>query len=540
MASPAPTTFPKKDGATSPASNGADNKDTLTSKTASAPAPELQSINPYLHIYDPTTASTQAAPSSKTAHLPSLVPGVRAPAVVLIFGFMDGPLRIMTKYAAQYLARFPTSTLILHLSTGTGLLADQDERTARMRKLLPLLERAQERAESRRALRKRIRFIERNAAERSLDSTEQRRLRRLRKLQRKASVGTTASAAAASSGGEGTMGEDDFDDHDEDGDDEAAEDYLKPEERTPRGLLIHCFSDGGARNVWALLNELSSSTSPAQTLRLPPVRGHIFDCSPGYQTAGTSSLAFTMPLRKRYALWIVWLARASVWIYVRLALWWRTFVRRQPTDSERMRSALNSPQKWAWGWAPAAASLSDALDFTDVKEGAGGRHSWQLPPRLYLYSRADVLIPWEQVERHARDAARIQRTAAFSHEFIAQPELIVQEGPDGQAEGGKETKSALQAAANAGTVDPEMARWAELSAKFDSSFTRSRTPSSTTIPPTSDTTTPVEAGGVKKEVQPDSFNGVRLVRWEKAAHCDIGRHDLANYWANVDAWLAKV
>ncbi|KAK0522828.1 hypothetical protein OC834_006130 [Tilletia horrida] len=500
---------------------------------ASSTAPlQLLAVNPFLHVYDPSAGSTPSAAAEtgkkSTAHLPSLVPGVRAPAVILICGFMDGSLRIMSKYAAEYVQRrFPSSTLILQLSTGKGLFAPPEERAARMRKIVALLERAQDRAESRRALRRRIRSLERNAAERSLDSTEQRRLRRLRSLQRRRSSAQSLGAAPASSGGEDetSTGGGVLEEDDEEDEQAAEETYLKPEERTPRGLLIHTFSDGGGRNLWALLNELSANSSSTTNPRLPPVRGVIMDSSPGLQTASTSSLAFTMPMRKKYAAWIVWLARASVWIWVRFALLWRVYVRRQPTDSERMRAALNSPSKWAWGWSKAS---DFTLDFQNSKHAAEAADAWHLPPRLYLYSRADALIPWNHVERHAKDAARIQAGGGGGGK-AAEPELIVQEGEDCSS------PSALQAAAKAGTVDPETAKWAELSAKFDSSFHRERTTSLSSATATS-------AGALSEKTKQGRTppRGVRLVRWEKAPHCDIGRHDAQGYWAAVDDWLASV
>ncbi|CAD6913652.1 unnamed protein product [Tilletia controversa] len=492
------------------------NNDALTTTTANAPAPTLRAINPFLHIYDPTALPEDATTTdkSKTAHIPSLLPGVRAPAVILLFGFMDGPLRIMSKYVNQYTARFPTSTLLLQLSTSKSFFISQEERSARMRKIVQLVERAQERALARRDLRRKIREIEGTRGERSLDSEEQREVRRLKALQIKAMSGSQLNVAASGVGGESLsiskMGA--FEEG-EDGED-AEESDLAPELRTPRGLLIHSFSDGGARNLWALLNELSPSSSSSSSsssslrspnARLPPLRTLILDSSPGYQTASTSALALTIPLQKKYAAWIVFLVRAGVWAYIRVALAWRMYVRRLPTDSERMRAALNSPGKWGWGWASASAS-------SDNEEG-----QWKLPPRLYLYSRADVLIPWKQVERHARDAARIQ-----VDDTHANPERIEQES--GELE--KQEKSALQAAARAGTVDPEMAKWAELSAKFETSFSKSREGS----------TTDTGAGAVVRKEE----TGVRLVRWEKAAHCDLGRHDLLGYWRSVDAWLARV
>ncbi|KAE8218762.1 hypothetical protein CF319_g7420 [Tilletia indica] len=514
----------------------------ITATTAASPPPTtLHPINPFIHIYDPTTQHEDVI---KKAHQPSLLPGVRAPAVILVYGFMDGPMRIMSKYISQYTARFPTSTLILQLSTSKSFFATPDERTARTRKIIQLIERAQERAQSRRDLRRRIRQLERNAAERSLDVGEQRRLKKLKKLQMKAISGgqQSGSMSAASSGGEEMESVSSLRAYEEreDGED-AEENYLPAEQRTPRGLLIHSFSDGGARNLWAFLNELSSSTSTLNK-RMPPIRALVLDSSPGYQTATTSSLAMTIPMRKKYAAWIVWLARAGIWAYVRLALWWRTFVRRQPTDSERMRAALNSPQKWAWGW-PQASRDEDEDDVQD--------DVWQLPPRIYLYSRADVLIPWTQVERHAKDAARVQLSGGGGKDpSSVEPELIIQESLDlekQEQDGGKKddddeekSKSALRAASRAGKVDPETAKWAELSAKFDTSFKRERSTSSTTT--SSSKVGAASSLSTTREVlvKREKGKGVRLARWEKAPHCDLGRHDLAGYWSAVDAWLAKV
>lgn len=47
------------------------------------------------------------------------------PAAVLLQGWMDGPLRIVAKYAAVYARLFPEATIVLQLSTGKSFMSPE-------------------------------------------------------------------------------------------------------------------------------------------------------------------------------------------------------------------------------------------------------------------------------------------------------------------------------------------------------------------------------------------------------------------------------
>ncbi|GAA5911565.1 hypothetical protein JCM5296_007211 [Sporobolomyces johnsonii] len=150
-------------------------------------------------------------------------------------------------------------------------------------------------------------------------------------------------------------------------------------------ILVHVFSNGGCMTL-KRLNELLAKPTPTagtgekepllesedeQVARRLPARAVVFDSCPGGTSLQITLRAFTAPIRSR---WLKLPAMAALTlIYGATKIW--NFIRRQHPTLVRLYNYLNTP-------------------------GA-------LPPipRLYLYSKADLLVPFTDVERHAAEAA---------------------------------------------------------------------------------------------------------------------------------------
>ena len=225
------------------------------------------------------------------------------PSHVVIFGWMDAPLRLVLKYAVPYTLLFPDSTVVIKLSDGRSYLAGE---AARRAALGPVL----------------------------------------------AAVRGTNTGAGAGAGAGGA------------------------------GIVIHSFSDGGGGNLALFAPTLGAGAR---------VHSVVMDSSPGRSTPSSGASAFTMPLSHRPLLRAV--ARALVYVglhVLRLYAW----IRGLPPRGEAMRQTLNDPKAW-----PA--------------------HS--LPPRLYLYSKADKLIPYKAVEEHAHRAAVVHSPGSRPHLLDMEP-----------------------------------------------------------------------------------------------------------------------
>lgn len=139
-------------------------------------------------------------------------------------------------------------------------------------------------------------------------------------------------------------------------------------------------SDGGANNLSQLLRLFPGRN-------VPPPQAIIFDCSPGKSTARSASTAFTLPLARRpYVRLIV---RSAIYLFLRVVYVLKMIIGSK-TWSELLRRHLNNPASWTWSKA-------------EPKQ-----KSRKLPPRLYLYSKADALIDYRAVEEHAQEAAKLQ------------------------------------------------------------------------------------------------------------------------------------
>ncbi|PWN27834.1 hypothetical protein BDZ90DRAFT_232219 [Jaminaea rosea] len=306
----------------------------------------LNPLTPSLHIYRPQPQPKNAKPPSGALTLTS---PTAPPRIILIFGWMNAPLRLVQKYAQPYSTLFPSATVLVLLSTSKGYFRDHDGSIA---KLCSVLGEEAGRMEGREKMRAEMRKVEGKKEDITLD-------------------GDVRATVA-----------------------EAGEEKPKPLAPAPRGMIIHSFSDGGASNLCTLLDQLKrSSTVTAGLAEHLATRALVLDSSPSLGSAWTGSDAFTLPLGNPATQpWLVRhvvrrLARAVIYVVMLLARFWVTKVRGRKTRARRVREGLNAPTSWE-------------LDDGTEKEG---KKVEGVPPRLYLYSQSDALVPWRDVEAHARE-----------------------------------------------------------------------------------------------------------------------------------------
>ncbi|KAK3319783.1 hypothetical protein B0T19DRAFT_467522 [Cercophora scortea] len=142
-------------------------------------------------------------------------------------------------------------------------------------------------------------------------------------------------------------------------------------------ILIHAFSEGGAHKAVLLAQGLLSATNGVHKL---PLSALILDSAPGTPRYSSNVAAFHRSLPPNRLVRAVGLPLgASV-----LAVTWALFSVVVGYDNNlisRTRRALNDAALWGDGLASV--------------------------PRTYLFSEADDLIWWEDVEEHGVDSARV-------------------------------------------------------------------------------------------------------------------------------------
>ena len=133
-------------------------------------------------------------------------------------------------------------------------------------------------------------------------------------------------------------------------------------------LILHIFSNGGshqARNLRLAYRETTSAPFPPHVT--------IFDSCPGRATFKRSVLALSSSLPRSPPLRLLLLGV----IYITVSIYWLILVPWHiPDPIERLRQALNDPE---------------------LMEGE--------KRRCYIYSEADPMVGWSDVEDHARAAA---------------------------------------------------------------------------------------------------------------------------------------
>lgn len=332
----------------------------------------------------------------------------RSPSHIVVFGWMDAPIRLVAKYAQPYTVLFPDATVLIQLSDGKSYLAPENVRREQLQRVIAEITSSPSGAEGRALL--------------ATDKTD---------------VGDSTVTLIDHSDARSASSKD-----------------SNAEAVQVGGFVIHSFSDGGAGNLALFLDEMARRKGPS-----PRVHSLIMDSSPGKANPRTGSVAFTMHLSNRPRL------RAIVQFFVYIGLYllkiW-TKVTGQPGRGELMRRRLNSLKTWSWVTASYTSKHQAASE--EKREGGG-----DYPPRMYMYSKADKLIPWQFVEEHANELAKLRSV---------QPGLV-------QMEEEGERDRLLGAA------------------KGDSN------------------------GASKTTYE------VELRRWDRPPHCSIGRADFEGYWSAV-------
>ena len=390
-------------------------------KVSTFTPPELTRIQHNTFVSRPTDPSRAAIRDLDSSIFPApLRPidrqsgTVRSPSHVIIFGWMDAPIRLVAKYAQPYTVLFPDATVLIQLSDGKSYLARENIRREQLQHLIGELTASPSVAQEK---------VKGVGIKDIGDST----------------VTLIEHSEARSSSSS-------------DGQEEAPE---------AEGFIIHSFSDGGAGNLALFLDEMARRSGPS-----PRVHSLIMDSSPGKSNPKTGSVAFTMHLANRPRVRAIVQFLVYIGLYL-MKIW--TKITGQPARGELMRKRLNSLRSWNW----ITASYTPKQQSAEKKEAGGVDY----PPRMYMYTKADKLIPWQFVEEHANHLASIRGT---------QPGLVQME---------KEAdRTALLAA-----VEKK-----------------------------------AQKEGEEKEYK------VELRRWDTPPHCSIGRADFEGYWAAVMDFYKKV
>ncbi|PWY97997.1 hypothetical protein BCV70DRAFT_218837 [Testicularia cyperi] len=300
----------------------------------------------------------------------------KQPSHVIIFGWMDAPLRLVAKYAQPYTVLFPHATVLIKLSDGKSYLANETVRRDHLKTIID-----------------EITTSPSSSVSSSLSSPTPAETQSLKAelgdstvtlIEAEDAKAVPASASASASAASPSP--------------------------SPSGVVVHSFSDGGAGNLSMFLEEMASLRAANPTRTLPAIHSLIMDSSPGKSNPSTGATAFTMHLANRPTY------RAVVRFVIWITLWTLkilTAVRGDLPRAEKMRKRLNSLHSWQWITANAkTASETASADPIAV-----------YPPRMYMYTKSDKLIPWKAVEEHARDFANIRQPGQ-------PPRLVEMEDPE--------------------------------------------------------------------------------------------------------------
>ncbi|KAF9886605.1 hypothetical protein FE257_011245 [Aspergillus nanangensis] len=150
---------------------------------------------------------------------------------------------------------------------------------------------------------------------------------------------------------------------------EAVRASITPEEP----VFVHMFSNGGVFSTINLLEGYLNATG--QRLRVSSL---VFDSAPGFATvtAGVKAMAFVLP-------------RARILHFLSKMFLWLLFA-----FGEFVRRIIRTPD--------AVSIAREAINDKRLVCGPEGGDS--APTRCYVYSDADELVLWEDVEKHASEA----------------------------------------------------------------------------------------------------------------------------------------
>ncbi|SNX86950.1 uncharacterized protein MEPE_05659 [Melanopsichium pennsylvanicum] len=333
----------------------------------------------------------------------------RHPTHIVIFGWMDAPVRLVAKYAQPYTVLFPDATVLIQLSDGKSYLARENVRREQLQRILSEISTPPKKSDE-----EMVKTVETKEIGEStvtlIDHSE--------------ALSSSSSTSSSNSTQEAEVG----------------------------GFVIHSFSDGGAGNLALFLDEMARRPGPS-----PRVHSLIMDSSPGKSNPKTGSIAFTMHLANRPRLRTIVQFFVYIGLYL-MKIWTR--LTGKPARGELMRKRLNSLRSWSW----VTASYTPKFQATENKAA-------DFPPRMYMYTKADQLIPWQFVEEHAQNLAGIRDVK------VGLVEVQKKDDREKLLLGVTEAKTRRQ--------------------------------------------------GLKEGYK------VELRRWDTPPHCSIGRSDFEGYWATV-------
>lgn len=136
-------------------------------------------------------------------------------------------------------------------------------------------------------------------------------------------------------------------------------------------ILLHAFSDGGSNKAVCLAEAYLASTG-----RRLPIAASVLDSTPGTARYSSNIAAFRRSLPRNEALRIAGVIVGTFFFAVHWVLF-AVFVGWERNLFQRTRRGLNDEKLW------------------DLRA----------MPRTYVFSQADDLISWKDVEAHAADAA---------------------------------------------------------------------------------------------------------------------------------------
>lgn len=139
-------------------------------------------------------------------------------------------------------------------------------------------------------------------------------------------------------------------------------------------IYLHLFSNGGVFTSTNLLSAYREATGTH--LRLTSI---IFDSAPGLATVPAAMRAFSFMLPRFWLLRIC--SKALLWVFLVLNHWGRKITRTQDVVSSARQAANDARVVCGTGTA-------------------------DTPPRCYIYSDADELVNWLDIEAHAVEAQR--------------------------------------------------------------------------------------------------------------------------------------
>ncbi|KAB5583488.1 hypothetical protein GE09DRAFT_303045 [Coniochaeta sp. 2T2.1] len=148
-------------------------------------------------------------------------------------------------------------------------------------------------------------------------------------------------------------------------------------------ILLHAFSDGGSNKAVCLAEAYLASTGH----RLP-VAASVLDSTPGTERYSSNLAAFKRSLPSNKAVRSVGLVVGAVLIAIHW-VWFSVFMGHERNVFAKTRRGLNDQTLWN-------------LDGM---------------PRTYVFSQADDLISWKDIEEHATDAAERLGTTSMLVRF---------------------------------------------------------------------------------------------------------------------------